>query len=114
MHEYSVLRSILMQVEEFAGPKGLTAVREIRVSVGEFSGIDPELLQLAFEQVSAESGRTQCRLVVQPTLLSAECAACGTEFAPTGFVFRCPHCGSGETEILRGEELVLESLTLQE
>ena len=114
MHEYSVVRSILRQVEQAVGVEARESVREIRVSVGEFSGVDLDLLLMAFDQVMAEQGISKRRLVVHPTTLCAECRECGTEFAPVSFVFLCPLCGARETRIVCGEELILESITLQE
>ncbi len=114
MHEYSVVRSILRQVEQTVGVDVCDLVREIRVNVGEFSGVDPDLLVMAFDQVMEELGISKRRLVVHSTTLRAECGTCGIEFAPVSFVFRCPQCGATETHIVCGEELILESITLQE
>ena len=114
MHEYSVVQSILRQLQQSIEPKQRADVREIRVNVGEFSGVDPDLLQMAFAQVVAESEFPERRLVVKTTRLKAQCTLCGTEVAPVAFVFQCSQCGSTQTRVVDGEELVLESFTLTE
>ena len=113
MHEYSIARSLMKQVTMIARREGADRVTAVAVSVGEFSGVDPDLLRSAVEQLGA-TGMTQAAAwTIRPVPLTARCGACAAEFAVTRFRFVCPSCASSETRIVTGEELVLESVTLE-
>lgn len=114
MHEASLVRSLVRQVEQLAQRHGACRVKEVKVSVGEFSGVEPDLLVTAFERQIEGTPLDGARLLLEPVKLAAACAACGHEFAVERFDFTCPSCGRpGAGKVTRGEELMLESLTLE-
>jgi len=49
MHEYSIVQAMFDQIERVADAHGAVAVRRIRVTVGEYAGLDPQLFQSAYE-----------------------------------------------------------------
>ena len=49
MHEYSVGLALMDRIEVEASARGATAVHRVRLSIGEVSGIEPDLLASAFE-----------------------------------------------------------------
>jgi hydrogenase nickel incorporation protein HypA/HybF len=113
MHEFSVARALLSQVSAQAETHGARCVRAVTVTVGEFSGVEAELLRTAFEQLSAGTIAAGAELRMIHVELIAECGGCGCEFAVSGFRFECPECAGRDVRILRGEELRLESLTME-
>jgi hydrogenase nickel incorporation protein HypA/HybF len=113
MHEYSVVRSLLRQIEQVAEQHRAFRVSRIQVSVGEFSGIDAELLRSAFERLATESIAQGATLQVRRVGLQAECRACHQPFDVENFSFRCPLCAETDISVVRGEDLVLDSLTLE-
>jgi hydrogenase nickel incorporation protein HypA/HybF len=46
--------------------------------------------------------------------LQARCARCERTFPVESFRFVCPHCGDTSVKIVSGEELLLESVTMEE
>jgi hydrogenase nickel incorporation protein HypA/HybF len=113
MHEFSIARSLMKQVEAIALREGAERVSSMTIRVGEFSGIDPDLLQSAVTTL-ADQGRTRnCALNISRVPLTARCAACADVFVVSHFRFVCPSCASTETEIVSGEELILDSVTLE-
>jgi hydrogenase nickel incorporation protein HypA/HybF len=54
------------------------------------------------------------RLSIERVPLEARCAVCEHEFPVRTFRFVCPHCEARDVWIVRGEELMLETLTLAE
>lgn len=113
MHEHSVARALLREVAAQAEAHGAVCVRVVTVTVGAFSGVEPELLQTAFEQLRDDTCAAGAELRIVHTELIAACCACRREFEVAGFRFECPECGSGDVRILRGDELRLESLTME-
>lgn len=114
MHEYSVVQSLLNDVKDLPGVSLLEQVREIELSVGEFSGVDSDLLQLAFDQVKETNPQLNARLLIKSTPLQATCETCGIEFAPRDWKFQCPRCLSDTVRITSGDRLVLERIRVDE
>lgn len=113
MHEYSLARALLRQVEEIVRREGAAAASSVRVTIGEFSGVDPELLQMAFQQVAGQSPLVSAELLIEKVALAARCESCSCEFTVERFHFVCPKCESGSVKVVRGEELMLERVMLE-
>lgn len=112
MHEYSLARALLRQVQEQLDAHRAISVKSIAVTVGEFSGIDADLLRMAFEDICHGTPVEGATLHVTPVALLARCPACKADFQVEHFRFVCPRCLASDVQIVRGEELLLESLTL--
>lgn len=113
MHEYSVARALLRQVEEIRLAQQANRVQAIRICIGEFSGVEPELLQMAFDAL-AETAMSKTRLEMRRIALTVRCDVCGHEQSVEKFRFECSLCGSSSVTITGGEELTLESVTLEQ
>jgi len=114
MHERSLVRRLLTQVEELMAEHDADRVEVVRLSVGEFSGVDPALLRTAFHEMAADTPVGDARLQLEVVPLEATCDLCGHRFAVSHFVFECPRCSWQHVTVLQGEQLVLESLLLEE
>jgi hydrogenase nickel incorporation protein HypA/HybF len=112
MHEFSLVATLLDQIERIARQEHATAVTGVALQVGEFSGVDAELLRLAFEQSTAGTCAQEAALQIERVPLEGRCPACGEEFPILDFKFLCPRCGNRDVAAVRGEELILERLTL--
>lgn len=113
MHEFTIINALLKQVDMLAAEHA-GEVKEVVVSIGEFSGVDADLLEIAFARLAAESSAKNACLNVLRTELQARCRNCEQQFEIKDFQFVCPHCGETDVQIVRGEELMLESITLEE
>jgi hydrogenase nickel incorporation protein HypA/HybF len=114
MHERSLVRSLLRQVQALAAEHPADRVDAIRVRIGEFSGVEPELLESAYEEMAAPTSLCGAELVVQCVPLEVTCDQCGKSFAVEDYRFQCPDCGSLRLTICGGEELLLESISMEE
>lgn len=109
MHERSLVRSLLRQVDQIAAEHEEANVAEVTVEVGPLSGVEVDLVKIAFEELSPSS-----TLQVLEVPLTVRCAKCHAESDLSSFVFRCESCGSGEVQVISGDEFRLISLTLAE
>jgi hydrogenase nickel incorporation protein HypA/HybF len=114
MHETSLVRSLIRQVRQLSAQHGGGQVSEVLLEIGPLSGVEPLLLQSAWREQTAETEFALTVLNTPEVPLTAECGACARQFEPVNFHFRCPHCQSGETHIVRGEGLMLQSITLDQ
>jgi hydrogenase nickel incorporation protein HypA/HybF len=114
MHERSLVRQVLRQVTQLMVDHDCGHVRKVRLSVGEFSGVEPELLEFAFDEMVSDTPLQGAVLELETVPLEAQCDVCGNQFAVERFVFICPVCGSPRVSVVRGEQLMLESLVMEE
>lgn len=117
MHEFSVAAALIRQVEQIARREGAgtgeVRVQEVKVNIGEFSGVDAQLLESAFEQLIPHTLADRSRLITHSFPLEALCELCHTTFPVRRFRFSCPQCSSTEVVVVQGEELILDSVTLE-
>lgn len=111
MHEMSIALAVVEQVEQAARANGVTAVKDVRLQVGELSGVVADALAFSFELACAGTLLEGARLVAEPLPARARCAPCAHEWAP-GMPPRlcCPRCGGASTELLSGRELHIVSV----
>ncbi len=111
MHEHSLAESLLRQVSAARDERRLNRVRSVTIQLGAFCGVEPVLLKSAFEEQSLQRLGAFAELQIETVELTAECEACAVCFEVVRFQFYCPHCGSEQVRITRGEELILLSIT---
>ena len=113
MHEYSLARALLHQIEQIVRREGAAGVRSVSVTIGEFSGVDADLLQMAFENLTEQSTFAGAELLIEKVALEASCENCSCDFPVERFHFVCPQCESSKVKVLRGEEMILERVVLE-
>ncbi|MDT0569067.1 hydrogenase maturation nickel metallochaperone HypA [Streptomyces sp. DSM 3412] len=107
MHEMSVALAVVDQVAEAADRAGdVTAVRSVRLQVGELAGVVPDSLAFCFELACAGTLLEGAELVTEAVPGRARCTSCAHEWA-VGMPPRltCPACGGTRTDLLAGREL---------
>ena len=113
MHELSLAQAVWEEADRVRREHGGDRVVTIRVGVGDLSGVEPDLLQSAFDLL-AETGRAGAAcLELERIPLEAQCEACRAEFSVERFQFICPGCGASRLSVLRGEHLILLHVTLE-
>lgn len=108
MHETSLVRRLIEMVAGEAERLGGEGVSVVRVEVGALSGVEPMLVQLAYDRLVTGSRLAGSRLEVEVVTLRARCDQCGVFEVPQ-FQFACPQCGNPRTVVVSGEEFRLVS-----
>lgn len=114
MHEWSFARSLLQQASRIARDQGGARLLEVQVSIGPLSGVEASLLESVFEQIVCDEGLAPTRLVVETTPLVVRCRNCDSESSLSEFVFRCSECQSPAVRVVRGDQLQLVSVTVDD
>lgn len=107
MHEMSIALAVIEQVAQAAERAGdVSAVRSVRLQVGELAGVVPEALAFSFELACAGTLLEGAELVADAVPGRARCTPCDHEWA-VGMPPRlgCPRCRGATTELLSGREL---------
>ncbi|MER5603607.1 hydrogenase maturation nickel metallochaperone HypA [Streptomyces sp. NPDC002265] len=112
MHEMSIALAVIGQVEEAAERAGdVTAVRSVRLLVGELAGVVPDALAFCFELACAGTVLEGAELVTETVPGRARCAPCAHEWA-VGIppLLSCPRCGGAGTDLRAGRELQIAAV----
>jgi hydrogenase nickel incorporation protein HypA/HybF len=105
MHELSIAQAVLEIVETHARGRRVTRVE---LKVGRLRQVVPDALAFAWELVC------DAELVIEDVPGAGRCRDCGADTALPAFPLTCEHCRSWDVEVLRGEELLVDSLELEE
>jgi hydrogenase nickel incorporation protein HypA/HybF len=111
MHELSLAGSVLDTALRHAGDRRVVAVT---LRVGHLRQVVPDALTFAFELVAKGTEAEGAELVMDEVPAAGRCRACGSESELPGFPLRCAACGGLDIELLRGEELLVDALELEE
>lgn len=114
MHEYSLVQSLLDQVESIRIAERADRVVSIRINMGEFSGVEPDLFREAFEILIDSTQARGATLDLTTTPLLAECKQCNHRFAVEEYRFECPRCASPKIFVIEGEDMILETVILEQ
>lgn len=122
MHELGIAQAILDTAERHAEGRPVTVVR---VRVGGLRQVVPDSLEFYFGLAAELSDRCRgARLEIERVGSRLRCGACGNEWDPAPppapdeaaliVGFRCPGCGAAEHRVLSGDELMVESIDVDE
>ncbi len=111
MHELSIAQAIVDVAARHAG--GSPVVR-VHVRIGRLRQVVPSALAFAFELCTHGTPLDGAALEVEAVPIGAVCRDCAAEGELDGFPLACPACGSLSVDVVRGEELQVESLELTE
>jgi hydrogenase nickel incorporation protein HypA/HybF len=110
MHELSISRAILDGAVRHAD--GRRVVR-VSITIGALRQLGPDSLRFYFQIVSrgtvCEGAALECRLV--PARMRCEC---GEEWVLGQLSFRCPRCAGAHAAVLAGDELLVDSIEVEE
>jgi hydrogenase nickel insertion protein HypA len=112
MHEYSVVQALLDQIETIAAENGAETVTKIVVKIGVMSGIEPHLLEMAFNTFKEKTVCDGAEFVMNLQPLSVACRQCGAQSELEEVYYRCPRCESLEVDVVDGEEMYLMTLEM--
>jgi hydrogenase nickel incorporation protein HypA/HybF len=111
VHEYSIVEALLERIEELARERRAKAVHGVLVSIGELSGVEPELLATAYATFRERTICEKAKLTILPVAARWDCPEC-RQAVPRGAILECPRCG-GPARLAAGDEIVLERIEME-
>ena len=111
MHELSIADSVVRVASRHAAGRRVT---KVWVRVGHLRQVVPSALAFAFELVAEGTAVEGAELELEEVPATARCRECGGESRLGEFPAACPACGGLDVEVVGGDELVVESLELEE
>ena len=114
MHELSVCQALLTQVTDIAMDRGASAVvQRIAIEVGPLSGVEPALLERAFEVLRVGSCAAHAVLSIESPEISIRCLSCDAQSSVEPNRLVCGACGDFRTRVVAGDELRLRRVELR-
>jgi len=113
VHELAVAQALVDQVDAVITQHNATQASLIRVRIGPLAGVVPELLATAFPLAAAGSRMEHAELEFTHAPIRVHCQTCGAETEAAMNRLLCGACGDWHTQILSGDELLLESVELE-
>jgi hydrogenase nickel incorporation protein HypA/HybF len=110
VHELSIVCSIVELASQAAEGR---AVRRVTLEIGKLSGVEPAAVAFCFPEVARGTPVENAMLDIREIEAKARCEVCGVEFPMADMLSACP-CGSCQFQRLRGEELNIKSIEVEE
>lgn len=107
MHEMAICQGLMSQVEQIALEKGASRVEHIVLSIGPLAGVEPELLNRAFEVARTDTVASDAELEIETGPVVVKCRSCGAEGEAKVNRLLCPACGDWKVNLVQGDELLL-------
>ena len=112
MHELAVAQALVEQVAAVIRQHQASRATAVRVRIGPLAGVVPELLASAFPLAAAGSRMAGAELELALAPIRVRCQTCGAETEAAMNRLICGDCGDWHTQLLSGDELLLESVEL--
>ena len=112
MHELGIVVKVLEQVDQLAGEYEAEKILKVTMEVGEVSSIVPDLFTDAFDWAKKKTRFAQ-EAELEMIIIEGRtyCQACGETYKTVDHGKKCPHCGSYETYLLTGDQVIIKDIS---
>jgi hydrogenase nickel incorporation protein HypA/HybF len=111
LHELGIVFHVIKQVEEVCAENGLRTVASVTLQVGEVSAIVDTYLadcwRWAADKTEALKGSS---LEIEKLPAVTMCDTCGKTYGTVEHGRVCPFCGSEETRLVSGSEILIKEI----
>ncbi len=113
MHEYSIVQSLLESCEDYARQNDAKKVVKVVVKIGVLSGVEPDLLQTAFDTFKEKTVCNDAKFIINVQQIEILCNSCSAKSILQKHEFSCPKCQSVDLKVTDGEDMYLMSLEFE-
>jgi hydrogenase nickel incorporation protein HypA/HybF len=111
MHELSIADALVRIACRHADGR---RVESVEVKVGHLRQVVPDALAFAWTLVAEGTDAEGAELIIEEVPAAGVCRGCGAESEWDAFPLACTACGSFDVELVRGEELLVDALVIEE
>jgi hydrogenase nickel incorporation protein HypA/HybF len=113
MHELSIAKNIIDIIKESVEEKDLVNVEKVILKVGELSGVVPDSLEFSLEAVCSGTEMEKINYELIKIPFAVKCRVCNNDSYNELGIVKCPVCGSKDTEVISGNELLVSEIILK-
>ena len=110
MHELSIVEGILEAVIPEVKKHDVSKILEIRLKIGELSGIVPQCMQEYFQIAAAGTMADGAKLKIERIPVRINCPDCGYDGSIKLGKYRCPQCNGINFKLVSGREYYVDSV----
>ena len=111
MHELGIVFHMIDTLQEVGAENGLTSIARVTLDLGEVTGVLPDYLLDCWRWAADRTDLLRgAELDVQKIEAVTVCNSCGRTYPTLAHGKTCPHCGSLDTELLRGLEIEIREI----
>ena len=111
MHELGIVFYIIRDVKEAAAANHVDHVSAVVMDIGEVSTIVPSYLTDCWRWAADKEDLLKgCQLKINTIPAVTHCGDCGMDYGTVQFGKTCPHCNSGNTWLVRGNEVEIKEI----
>lgn len=114
MHEFSIIQSMIPQIEEFLVQGNYRKVKRILLEVGVMSGVIQDALEFAYDICSKGTPIEGAVLSIRMMPVIASCEKCFVKFEIQDYSYICPQCSGIDLKLLSGKELTIKEIEVEE
>ena len=113
MHEVSIAQNIIDKIEFEVRTNKASRVKNVKLVIGEFTGIVKEALEFALEIITKNTSAENACFDIETVKLKTYCSQCNKSYSDNGeLCFICPVCDSN-LKILEGRELLIKYIDVE-
>lgn len=112
MHELTIASHVIEIVEENLKFNNAEKAESITLDVGNLSGVVVFALDTALKHLLRDTVNSHTEIIINEIPGMAKCNVCKREFPAVAVYDPCPDCGFFDSEIIRGEELLIKSIEI--
>ncbi|MCR5761392.1 MAG: hydrogenase maturation nickel metallochaperone HypA [Sphaerochaetaceae bacterium] len=111
MHEMGIIIHLAKTLDQTAQEQNLTKIGSVTLQVGEVSGIVTDLFVECWDYFKKKHEVLKDSVLKLETIPAVTwCNNCKTNYETVKYGKTCPHCGSGETWLVKGNECVIKEI----
>jgi hydrogenase nickel incorporation protein HypA/HybF len=110
MHELSLAMEVIDLVQREAEKSGVSRILEIRIEVGDLSGVEADPFQSALELIVKDTILADAAVQIVRTAGKGHCRNCNREFEMKHRLDTCPECRCFPAEFTGGQEFRVLSI----
>lgn len=111
MHELSVVQHVISSLEKIGDEQKLTKIGSVTLEIGEVSCVLPDYLINCWNYMCKKCALTETAVLkIERIEAVTFCEDCKKTYPTLQYKKRCPHCGSYETYLVRGNEFNIKEI----
>lgn len=115
MHELGIVFHIAKTIEKVASENNVKHINKVVLQVGEVSSVIPEYLTDCWNWNAKKTKLLEgCVLENEPIEAVTHCDDCGDDYPTVNYGKTCPYCGSENTYLLTGNEVLIKEIIVDD
>ena len=111
MHEMGIIIHLARTLDKVAEENHVTRIGSVTLSIGEVSGIVTDYFSECWDYFKKKHPLMEDSVLKIETIPAiTHCDACGRNYDTLPHGKTCPHCGSGETWLIQGNECIIKQI----